>query len=309
MKTKLLVAVGLLLPSLFAIADKPKDAEVSLVRGDARVGTYTSSWKGFRTSSYWIEGPEGLILIDSQFLLSAGEEMVNWAEAVTGKKAKLAIILHSNPDKFNGTATFQKRGIRVVTSEQVLKHIPAVHKLRTGWFYEKFKPDYPSEEPKPESFGNQTTELKAAGLSVKAHVLGEGCSDAHVVVQFEDNVFVGDLVTIGFHSWLELGHLTAWMDRLQEIKAMKPKYVRTGRGGSGDWDTLLREEEYMRTVISLIRAHKPKPGTELSDKTAAKILKEVVAKYPSYEYAKFVENGLESAWLDLSRPRLNQKLK
>src|SRR5688572_3365013 len=87
---------------------------------DARVGTYVSSGWGFHTSSYWIEGPDGLIIIDTQFLPSAAEELINWAEAATGKKVKLAIALHANPDKFNGTAVMQKRGIRVVTSQQVL---------------------------------------------------------------------------------------------------------------------------------------------------------------------------------------------
>ncbi|HLL53067.1 MAG TPA: hypothetical protein VK447_05935, partial [Myxococcaceae bacterium] len=86
---------------------------------DPRVGTYVSSSWGFNTSSYWIEGPEGLILIDTQFLLSAADEFVTWAEKVTGKKAVLAIVLHANPDKFNGTSVLRKRGIKVVTSAQV----------------------------------------------------------------------------------------------------------------------------------------------------------------------------------------------
>lgn len=116
------------------VGQHPAGAEVSLVAGDQRVGTYVSSWKGFRTSSYWIEGTEGLVLVDTQFLTSAAEEMIDWAEQVTGKKAKLAIILHPNPDKFNGTAVFQRRGLKVVTSAQVLAAILAVHELRKGWF-------------------------------------------------------------------------------------------------------------------------------------------------------------------------------
>lgn len=36
--------------------------------GDPRVGTYISSTWGFSTASYWIEGPTGLVLIDTQFL-------------------------------------------------------------------------------------------------------------------------------------------------------------------------------------------------------------------------------------------------
>ncbi len=272
-----------------------------MTQGDGRIGTYVSSWKGFRTSSYWIEGPDGLILIDTQFLPSASEEMLNWAEKVTAKKAKLAIILHPNPDKFNGTELFQKRGIRVVTSSQVLSLIPAVHKLRTSWFFESFKPDYPTEVPKPESFGDKTTELKAAGLTVKAHVLGKGCSDAHVVVQFEDNVFVGDLATIGFHSWLELGQPEEWLKRIEEINAMEPTYVRTGRGGSGDADVLTRESEYLNTVIRTFKSFHPKKGKALKKSDSEKIVKTILQKYPSYDYPNFIENGVAEVWKSLSK--------
>lgn len=275
--------------------------EVTLTHGDARIGSYVSSWDGFRTSSYWIEGPTGLILIDTQFLPSAANEFVDWAERATGKKAVLAIVLHPNPDKFNGTETLQKRGIRVVTSAQVLANIPGVHRLRTEWFYDRFKPDYPVAVPKPESFGATTTALTAGGITVKAHVMNAGCSLAHVVVEYDGHVFVGDLITQGFHSWLELGLLREWLDRLDQIAALKPAHVHTGRGGSGEDDLIDRERQYLKTVIAIVTKYHPRKGRELSDATSEKILKEIVARYPAYDYPRFVENGLEQVWDRLAR--------
>jgi glyoxylase-like metal-dependent hydrolase (beta-lactamase superfamily II) len=285
-------------PSPGNSAAKP---EVTLTHGDGRIGSYVSSWDGFHTSSYWIEGPTGLILIDTQFLLSAANEFVDWAERTTGKKAVLAIVLHPNPDKFNGTAVLQRRGIKVVTSAQILASIPGVHRLRTEWFYDRFKPDYPAEEPRPESFGDRTTKLSAGGITVTAHVLGAGCSLGHVVVEYDHHVFVGDLITQGFHSWLELGLLEEWLHRLDEIAAFHPFYVHTGRGGSGADDLIEREKEYLQTVIKIVRSHHPKKGSELSEALEAKILAEIVAKYPAYDYPKFVENGLEEVWDRLAR--------
>jgi glyoxylase-like metal-dependent hydrolase (beta-lactamase superfamily II) len=282
----------------------PKTAEVSLTSsGDGRIGTYTSSWKGFRTSSFWIEGPTGLILIDTQFLPTATEEMVDWAEKVTGKKAVLAIILHPNPDKFNGTATLQKRGVKVVTSDEVAKLIPAVHKLRTEWFYDRFKPDYPVETPQPSSFGSETKEISAGGVVVKAHVLGAGCSAAHVVVEFEKHVFVGDLVTQGFHSWLELGLVKPWLQRLDEIEKMKPEFVHVGRGISGDLDAVKHQRSYLQSVLRIVESYHPSKSHHLTETIAAAILKKVTALYPSYEYPTFVENGVEAVWSQLADDR------
>jgi glyoxylase-like metal-dependent hydrolase (beta-lactamase superfamily II) len=282
-------------------ASVPQHAEVSLVRGDSRVGTYTSSWKGFRTSSYWIEGPEGLIIIDTQFLTSAAEEMLDWAEKTTGKKAVLAVVLHPNPDKFNGTAVFQKRGIKVITSAQVLQFIPQVHELRKKWFYDRFKPDYPAEMPKLESFGDKTTTINAAGLSIKLHVLGKGCSDAHVAVEFDKNLFVGDLVTIGFHSWLELGHLKDWIGVLEELAELEPDYVRTGRGGNGDMDSIIRQKKYLKDVVQVFESFKPKKGQKLSERTGERIQEKIFSLYPTLEYRGFVEKGLQATWTNLGK--------
>jgi glyoxylase-like metal-dependent hydrolase (beta-lactamase superfamily II) len=272
----------------------PISAAITLRPDGSEVGTYVSSWNGFRTSSYWIEGPTGLILIDTQFLLSAGEEFVDWAEKVTGKKAVLAIVLHPNPDKFNGTALFQRRGIKVITSDEVLSLIPAVHKLRLGWFYDRFKPDYPLETPKPDTFGSSTTTVEAAGLKIQLHVLGPGCSGAHVVAQYGEHVFVGDLVTIGFHSWLELGLLDEWLDRLDDIRAMRPKYLHTGRGETGDLSSVDREEDYLRTVIEIVKSHHPHAHKALSAATREKIVDEIQNRYPAYDFPLFLK--VDALW-------------
>jgi glyoxylase-like metal-dependent hydrolase (beta-lactamase superfamily II) len=277
------------------------DARMTLERGDSRVGEYVSSWKGFRTSSYWIEGPRGVIVIDTQFLSTAAEEMLAWVENKTRKNVVLAIVLHPNPDKFNGTAVFQKRGIRVVTSEQVKALIPSVHTLRKKWFYDRFKPDYPEHAPVLESFGTQTTTLEAGGIQVKAHVLGPGCSATHVVVEFDGHVFVGDLVTRGFHAWLELGQLPEWRKRLEEIEAMEPKFVHTGRGGTGDSDTLERQSFYLDEVMRLIRAEIRRSGRKPTEAGLETLQEKILERFPGLDYPTFAERGLALAWERLAK--------
>lgn len=174
------------------------------------VGTFTSDKSGYHTNSYWIEGADGLILIDTQFLLSDALKFVETAERATGKKAVLAVVMHPNPDKFNGVATLQARGIRVITSRQVRDQIAPIHAIRLGWYYDKLKPDYPRDVPAPEVFGERTTTLQVAGVELTLHVLdGVGCSAAHVVVQQGDRIFAGDLIAAKGHSWMELGENAA----------------------------------------------------------------------------------------------------
>lgn len=281
----------------------PRGAQVVLSHpdefaGEARVGTYVSSTWGFSTTSYWIEGPTGLVLIDTQFLPSAAEEAVAWAEQATGKKVKLAVVLHANPDKFNGTATLKRRGIRVVTSAQVRALIPAVHDKRLKAFYDRYQPDYPKEYTLPESFGDKTTELSAGGVTIKAHVLGPGCSEAHVAVEFVGHLFVGDLVGSGAHSWLEIGRTDEWLRRLAELKALKPAFVHPGRGPSGDERLLTQEESYLQFVVAAIAAEGPTAAdsAERVEQALSRVRKKIDERFLGYRFGVFLDIGLPAEW-------------
>jgi hypothetical protein len=181
-----------------------------------------------------------------------------------------------------------------LTTQQVLDLIPEIFKVRTEAFGERYRPDWPTETPQPESFGNATTELQLAGLTLKAHVLGPGCSEAHVVVEWEGHVFVGDLVANKSHSWLEIGRTDEWLKRLDEIAALKPRFVHPGRGRSGGADLLPAEREYLQTVIDLVAAEKP---TLPPDEAAMERVRAAVEqRYPGYRFPVFLQLGLPAEW-------------
>lgn len=266
----------------------------SRFEGDPRVGAYVSVPWAFTTSSYWIEGPEGVIVIDTQFTPSAAGELIDKVEAITNKKVALAIVLHANPDKFNGTATFQRRGVKVVTSEQVKKLLPPVHEKRVKAFYERYKPDYPEELPAPDVFGNATKKLSAGGVTVTAHVMGAGCSEAHVVVEYDKHIFVGDLVASGTHSWLEIGRTDEWLKRVKEMRALKPKFVHPGRGPSGGPELLDQEEAYLNKFIAIVAAENPvMPAPPEAIERVKTRMKEA---YPDLGFPVFLGIGVPAEW-------------
>lgn len=267
--------------------------------GDPRIGTFTSDSLTFDTSAYWIEGPDGLIIIDTGFLTPVAIDLVERAEEHTGKQAKLAIVLHANPDKFNGTAALQARGVEVVTSAQVAEHIPAVHRKRVGWFGKRYAPNYPLEQPRPTVFGAETASLDAAGLELTAHVLGAGCSAAHVAVEFDGHLFVGDLVANGNHAWLELGRLDEWMATLDTLTALAPKWVHPGRGPSGGPALLTAQKAYLADVLARVRAVEPKG--EPDEAQLAAIRDALVEAHPDFGYPYFVELGLPAVWRAVAR--------
>jgi hypothetical protein len=256
-------------------------------QGDARVGQYISSDWSFETSSYWLEGPEGLVQIDTQFLPSALRKELSFARRVTGKEVLLAIVLHPNPDRFNGTAELTSKGVPVVTSEQVRGLIAEVHAKWSPVFFEKYwNSNYPRTLVLPDSLGSSTRELQAAGLTLKVHVLGSGCSPAHVVVEWDGHLFVGDLVANGTHGWFENGRVDAWLRRLDELRALKPRWIHPGHGLTGGPELLDRQTEYLHTVVDAVAAAR-KQGLPHGD-ALARALETVTQRYPHHRHPGFL---------------------
>jgi glyoxylase-like metal-dependent hydrolase (beta-lactamase superfamily II) len=289
-----------------APAPQPAEAHAgtgSRIPDAPKVGRYVSSKWGFSTVSYWIEGEDGVVLVDTQFLPSAAAELVAIAERETGKPVVAAIVLHANPDKFNGTATLQARGIEVLTSAQVLEKIPEIHAKRVAAFGERYAPDYPTEPARPASFGDADVTLERAGLRLRLHVLGPGCSGAHVALSWEGHLFVGDLVANRAHSWLELGLSDEWLARIDELAALRPTHVHPGRGGSGGPELLTAQSEYLRRVQALVateHAALTEGGRTPADDEVARALARIRAtlerEHPGYAFAVFLKLGLPAEW-------------
>ncbi len=123
-------------------------------------------------------------------------------------------------------------------------------------------------------------------------------SEAHVVVEFEGHVFVGDLVANLNHSWLEIGKTGQWLKRLEEIRSLKPKYVHPGRGPSGGPELLDREEAYLRRFIFLVHQMHPEkhPGQPLSNTQLEKIKSQIERDYPGFGNSYFLFGGLPAEW-------------
>ena len=269
---------------------------------EPRLLAWVSSPWTFSTTSYAIEGDVGLVLIDTQFLATDADAFVDAVEAATGKRAVLAVVLHANPDKFNGTATLQRRGIRVVTSQAVKDVLPDVHERRVRAFAERYGAAYPRELPQPEVFGTTTTTLTTAGVTLTLSTLGAGCSAAHVVARWDGpagrHVFAGDLVASGSHSWLEIGATDEWLRRLDEIAADHPLFVHPGRGLSGGADLLVDERAYLQDAIDAVT--RARSQVDDDDVIVAAARADLVARHPQLRFPVFLNIGLPA---ELARQR------
>jgi glyoxylase-like metal-dependent hydrolase (beta-lactamase superfamily II) len=303
-----IVSVGVASPGCASApsrrAASPDGADATLDASDG-VYAFESAPRGFHTRSYWIEGPDGVVVIDTQFMPSEAERLLHTIEAHTDVPVRLAIVLHANPDKFNGAAVFRARGIPVLTSGEVLGLVPHVHEIRSRAFRDRYAPDYPDAPPPLESFGDTSRPLEVAGLTLGLHMLGPGCSDAHVVVTHGGHAFVGDLVAPHGHAWLELGHLAEWHARLDEIERLGVERIHPGRGRSGGPELLAAQHHYLTTVATLTAALQAERGAQPpSGETLTELRARIEAAFPGYAYPVFLRIGAPAVWENVaSSPR------
>ncbi|RKG99115.1 MBL fold metallo-hydrolase [Corallococcus sp. CA053C] len=298
MKAAFAASLGLLLSGCGtpqAVVAKHYRSHSVQEQGDLRVGEYVSSQWSLQTASYWIEGPEGLVLIDTQLLPSALRKELAFAKEVTGKEVKLALILHPTPDRFNGTALLKELGVPVLTSDPVRARIPAVHEKWAPTLFKKYwNGRYPRKLVLADSFGDSTRELSAAGLTLKAHVLGAGSSQAHVVIEWEGHLFTGDLVARDTHPWFEEGRVDEWLQRLDELRALKPKWIHPGRGLPGGPELLDAQTEYLQAVREEVAAerHAAHPSSD----PLGTVTERVTRRYPGHQYPELLPALVRGEW-------------
>jgi len=254
---------------------------------DYAIGHYSAPAEAGEVNSFWIEGPEGVILIGAQRLPSAALAAVDIAESYTGKKVGMAIVLHASPEQFGGTGVLQQRGIRVVTASPVAEQIGQLQAdQQLGAL--------------PEIAWDKTTEFDAMGLRLKAYVIRAGQSPSHVLIQLDDHLFVGDLLANRYHAALQPGSDSAqWLERLHEIaRFAQPRVIHPGRGYAASASQLLDQQlAYLQSLQQAVAAFYS--GGEMTQPDQHSIAERMRRLYPDYGLAGLLDRAIPLEWTRL----------
>ncbi|MGH8595910.1 MAG: hypothetical protein ACREXT_04550 [Gammaproteobacteria bacterium] len=117
---------------------------------------------------------------------------------------------------------------------------------------------------------------------------------AHIAVQLDAHLFVGDLLANKHHAWLERGAVDAWLETLAILQGLEPKYVYPGRGYAAGPTLLARQAEYLRRFDAEVKAAHPQE--ELADAQKKVLVKAIERLYPDYRNAFFINLGVSALW-------------
>ncbi len=225
-----------------------------------RIHTYAAPADKFFVNSFIVEGEAGLVLIDTQFLLSSATALIETIKAI-GKPLEAVIITHPHPDHFNGLPTvLQALGpAPVFANRPTIAGMAATQGAKRAAWTPVYGADYPPTDALPDHEIGADETLNLAGMAFRVVDLGPGESADMTVIQLPEAqaLIVSDLVYNGCHPWLAEHRSGAWLEQLDRVGAefAHARTVFAGHGGAGGLELLIEQRRYITDFIALVRSH------------------------------------------------------
>jgi glyoxylase-like metal-dependent hydrolase (beta-lactamase superfamily II) len=241
--------------------------------------------------SYWIAGPYGSIVLGMQDSAAQSEAMLREAESRGGRKVLMALMLTAAPAQADGAAALMRRGVKVYTGQQVLDALLTAPRASPG----RGRGREPEEAPSgPVSVGEGVHEMLIAGVPLRLRPLGAGLAPAHLVVEHERDLFVGDLVASQSHPALRGGSLLDWFKRLQELLPVKAQRVYAAHGEPGAMGLIWNQMIYIRQVMGFIADEHP--AGVMPPEAAARVKQKIVEAYPAHAAPERLDALIAAEW-------------
>jgi glyoxylase-like metal-dependent hydrolase (beta-lactamase superfamily II) len=265
-----------------------------------QLSVYSSPEPAFLVNSFIVETQSGVIVIDTQFLVSQALKLQHEVEKL-GKPILGVIVTHPHPDHFNGTSILCKdRDIPIYATQSTLDGIKAVEAAKRDFWKQTYGADYPDSTTFPNQIV-QSKELVIDGVQLIIDDLGAGeSSDITVIYLLTEKLLIAsDLLYHKVHPWLAESRSQGWIDQIDYVKKTyaEAKIVYAGHGAAGTLATLDEQLEYISFFRELVNNHLSNQG--IADGAKAQLKQIMQNRYPGYPLEFLIEMNIDGVAKEL----------
>lgn len=262
------------------------------------IGTYTSRPDAFFVNSYLIDTGAGIVVIDTQFLISEAQGLREQIKA-TEKPLVAIFITHPHPDHFNGVGILIEEypGVPVYATQPTLDGIMAVEAQKREFWTPIHGADYPASTSLPDHILTSGESVTIGEVTFRVEDIGEGETSnmTLVYVPASEVLFAGDLAYHGVHPWLVEAHAQAWLRQLADVRqryaAVQTVYV--GHGIPSTMAILSEQIDYINFFQTLVRQQQFGPDLTIDAAGRDRIVNATIDRYPGWPLESLVAMNID----------------
>jgi glyoxylase-like metal-dependent hydrolase (beta-lactamase superfamily II) len=244
-----------------------------------QIHNYTSSPPG-PVNSWIIESTNGVVVIDTQQMLSEAKNLLNEVKKIN-KPILGVIITHPHPDHIGGTGVllngtanipiYSTRSVFNIIKYDIGGKIALAKKIHGN--------DYADQIALPNKIVKSGENITIDGITYSFEDIGPGeAGDMTLIYLLSQRIlFTGDVVNNRMHPFLAEGRPSEWIKQIKYVWQNYPdaKILFPGHGQSGSPKTLLDEQlNYINTFRSLVEQQIQSATQVEGERAAANITEE-----------------------------------
>jgi glyoxylase-like metal-dependent hydrolase (beta-lactamase superfamily II) len=220
----------------------------------APIHTFTASEDGWLVNSHVIEFPSQLFVIDAQYTLPNGREVVRYARGLQKPLTRL-IVTHYHPDHIFGAAAIDAP---LHALESVAEKIGAAGDRVAHEEHEKVGDDIPGTARRPDRRIAEGAEI-VDGVRLELRRLKAAETEDALTIALPDAgaIIVQDLVYHHAHPFLAERRFDSWRAALRAYQALPYEVVLPGHGSPGGkplYEEMLRYLDVAEEALEAARS-------------------------------------------------------